>query len=182
MLPAQVLPLLNVVDLFLLRFPAAAEGRKVYGRSTTALHPGTNRAPNEWLQQRAPAGPRRPAAAGAHAVDCLLASDRCWCAAGANQLPPLLPLRPSAAPAPCPCVKLEAAQGGVDSEARSKMDLLRQQLGALDQARQRAVVAEAELHASSLDAGCAGLQTGMTRNVDGGMAGNAAAMLQQMEG
>lgn len=78
--------------------------------------------------------------------------------------------------------QLEAAQGGVDSEARSKMDLLRQQLGALDQARQRAASAEADAPPSSIGSGAAGLQPGAASSTAGAIAGDDVATLQQMEG
>lgn len=62
------------------------------------------------------------------------------------------------------------------------MDLLRQQLGALDQARERAAAVEAEARASSRDAGAAVLPKGAASSLTGGLADNAVAMLHQMEG
>ncbi len=100
--------------------------------------------------------------------------------------PPAVAAASVLVPTPCCALpvgaQLEAAQGGVDPEARTKMDLLRQQLGALDQARERASAVEAEARASSRDAGAAVQPKGAASSLTGGVADNAAAMLQQMEG
>ncbi|KAL4422685.1 hypothetical protein ABPG75_008882 [Micractinium tetrahymenae] len=77
--------------------------------------------------------------------------------------------------------QLEAAQGGADPEARSKMDALRQQLSALDLARQRAAAAEAGQDTDS-GGGAGGLQDGAASRAAASASGDAQAMLQHMDG
>ena len=69
-------------------------------------------------------------------------------------------------------MQLEAAGGGEDSEARARLDQLRQQLGELEQAKQRATAAD----------GPAGLAPFSASSAAGtGLPGDAAAMLQHMD-
>lgn len=92
--------------------------------------------------------------------------------------------------------QLELAQGGHDPEARARLDQLRQQLGVLDAAKQRATAAEAAgvadgteediaAHLSgnaSGSSGGAGLENGAAASPATSLAGGAATMLQQMDG
>ena len=97
-----------------------------------------------------------------------------------------LPLLPpdAAAPHPPPCApscspcQLEEAQGGTDPEARARLEDLRRQLGALEEAQERAAHHEAHPHHRPLQE----LPGGSPQGGGNSPPSDPAAMLQQMDG
>ena len=80
-------------------------------------------------------------------------------------------------PPPLNPPQLEAAQGTVDAEARAHLELLEQQLGALEQAKQR--VATVDVGAA---AGAEAASPAAASAAQGSGNPDAAVVLQQMDG